>query len=84
MSEKPKKYIKTAESGKRGFQAFCGTCGTPIYSSDDVESPAIFALREGCIKQRNALQPKAQMWSQSTQQCLETLSNLPKFEKQLG
>jgi hypothetical protein len=84
LGEKPNKYVKTAHSGKRRVQAFCGTCGSPIYSSDDVESPAIYALRAGCIHQRDELQPKAQMWCQSTQQWLETLSDLPKFEKQLG
>jgi hypothetical protein len=33
LSGTPKTYIKTAESGNKRLHAFCGTCGTPIYSS---------------------------------------------------
>jgi hypothetical protein len=38
LSGMPKTYIKTAESGNKRLHAFCGTCGTPIYSSA-VENP---------------------------------------------
>jgi hypothetical protein len=33
LSGTPRTYIKTAESGNKRLHAFCGTCGTPIYSS---------------------------------------------------
>lgn len=82
LGEKPKKYVKTAESGNRRVQAFCEDCGTPIYSSDDVEKPTGYALRVGCIHQRDELKPKAAMWCQSEQTWLEDLTELPRFEKQ--
>lgn len=84
LGEIPKKYVKTAESGNRRVQAFCGDCGTPIYSSDDVEHPAGYALRAGSIHQRDELEPKAQMWCRSTQKWLENSLDLPQFEKQAG
>jgi hypothetical protein len=28
----PKTYVKTAESGNKRCHAFCGNCGTPLYS----------------------------------------------------
>ena len=78
----PKKYIKVAASGNRRVQAFCGNCGTPIYSSDDVENPAGVALRVGCINQRDELHPKAQMWCQSAQDWVLKSLDMPQFDKQ--
>src|SRR5215468_6033118 len=40
MSGTPSLYTKTAENGKKRFQAFCPNCGSPIYSCDAVETPA--------------------------------------------
>ncbi len=78
----PKKYIKVAESGNRRVQAFCGNCGTPIYSSDDVENPAGVAIRVGCLNQRDQLRPLAQMWCQSAQIWVLDSLTLPQFAKQ--
>jgi len=36
LSDASKIYIKTAESGNRRAQAFCGKCGSPIYAADPV------------------------------------------------
>lgn len=84
LGDMPKKYVKTAESGNQRVQAFCGNCGTPIYSSDNVDAPAIYALRTGCITQRDELKPQAQMWCRSAQNWLAESLDLPSFEKQAG
>ncbi len=55
----PKIYPKTGGSGLTVLVAFCGDCGSALYSTkDDVEGP--FNLRVGAIKERDKLIPKAQ------------------------
>ena len=55
----PKIYIKTGGSGRKVLVAFCGDCGTALYSTkNDTEGP--FNLRIGAIKQRRELIPKMQ------------------------
>lgn len=60
----PKIYVKTAESGTKRAHAFCPDCGTPVYSSP-VEDPAFFALRVGCLDQRDKLPPMQRIWCRS-------------------
>ena len=50
----PKKYVKTADSGTKRMQAFCGDCGSAIYSTS-VDDQKIFNLRLGAVKQREQL-----------------------------
>ena len=55
----PNTYIKTGGSGRKVLVAFCGGCGTALYStSSDTEGP--LNLRIGAIKQRGELIPKMQ------------------------
>ena len=55
----PKTYIKTGGSDRKVLVAFCGDCGTALYStSSDTEGP--LNLRIGAIKQRRELIPKMQ------------------------
>jgi hypothetical protein len=68
----PKIYLKTAESGNRRQQAFCGDCGTPIYSAAERDTP-VYSLRVGAIRQRAELMPKLEAWTRSA------LSWLPDF-----
>src|SRR5215471_21602757 len=55
----PKTYIKTGGSGRKILLAFCGDCGTALYSTA-AEKAETFNLRIGAIKQRGALIPRAQ------------------------
>ena len=50
-------YVKTGGSGRKVLVAFCGDCGSAIYSTKDERN---FNLRIGAIKQRDKLLPKAQ------------------------
>ena len=60
----PKTYIKTGGSGRKVLVAFCGDCGSALYStSGETEGP--FNLRVGAIKQRRELIPKAQGFCRS-------------------
>ena len=80
LTGKPKTYIKTAESGNKRLHAFCGTCGTPIYSSA-VESPQSYGLRAGTIRQRAELSPQRQIWRRSALPWVDTLTDVPAAEK---
>lgn len=54
----PKIYVKTAESGRRRQQAFCGDCGSPIYAtSDEPKGARSLGLRVGVLAQRRELTP---------------------------
>ena len=77
----PKSYVKTAESGNKRRQAFCGTCGTPIYACA-VESPQSYALRVGAITQRVALAPHRQIWRRSALDWVDAVGEMPAMEKQ--
>ena len=60
----PKTYIKTGGSGRKILLAFCGDCGTALYSTA-AEKAETFNLRIGAIKQRGALIPRAQGFCRS-------------------
>ena len=77
----PKSYIKTGESGGKRRHAFCGDCGTPIYSSA-VENPPTYSLRVGSINQRAQFAPpKRQIWHRSALAWSADLSGVPAREK---
>ena len=77
----PKTYLKTtADSGRRRLQAFCGNCGSPIYTAAEHDTPT-YNLRVGTIRQRAALTPKRQKWCQSALPWA-TVEGLPKAERE--
>jgi hypothetical protein len=80
MSGTPSLYTKTAENGKKRFQAFCPNCGSPIYSCDAVETPAGYHIRVGTVHQRNQLVPSVQIWCRSARPWVNDLSQLPRVE----
>lgn len=73
----PRRYDKTAESGRRRQQVFCSTCGSPIYSCD-ADMPGDYSLRSGVIDQRHLLRPRRHIWMQSAVPWLEAMSDLPR------
>lgn len=77
----PKSYVKTAESGNRRLQAFCGSCGTPLYACA-IENTPNYMLRVGAINQRAALTPKRQIWRHSALDWVDAVGKLPASEKQ--
>jgi hypothetical protein len=59
MTGQPANYLKTtADSGNPRIQAFCGTCGSPIYSTTPGEGrQASYMVRVGILAQRDQLTP---------------------------
>ena len=80
-TNKPKIYVKIAESGAKRAQAFCPDCGSAIYASSFGEGePLVYNIRLGTVRQRDQLLPKKQIWNNSALGWLSTLGDIPKAE----
>jgi hypothetical protein len=77
----PARYVKTAESGNRRVQAFCGHCGSPLYSADAVGAK-IFSLRIGTLAERAELPPQRQIWCEAALPWTADLLDVPRTPKQ--
>jgi len=75
-------YVKVGESGNERAQAFCGDCGTPIYSAPPGNDAKVHVLRVGPIRQRDQLVPADQYWFRSAQGWLQSLPAMNRIEKQ--
>jgi len=84
MTGQPTIFVKkTAESGRPRVQAFCPTCGSPIYSTTPGEGvQPSYTVRVGILRQRDQLIPRRQNWFRSARSWVTTLDALPKNEKQ--
>lgn len=72
----PKIYIKTADSGSRRAQGFCGDCGSPIYSTA-ADNPQTYFLRLGAVTQRAQIAPRRRIWCESALPWAQNISELP-------
>ena len=72
----PKVYVKTAESGNKRAQAFCGDCGSPIFATT-VENRTKYNLRLGTVRQRADLPPRRQIWCESAIPWGQDVSGVP-------
>jgi hypothetical protein len=84
MTGQPTIYLKTtADSGKLRAQAFCGKCGTPIYSTTVGEGlQPSYTVRVGILRQRDQLAPRWQQWFRSARPWVTELAEVPTAEKQ--
>jgi hypothetical protein len=84
VTGEPSTYVKTtADSGVPRVQAFCGKCGSPLYSTtvgDGVQP--LYMLRVGILRQRNQFLPKRQIWWRSAQPWVTDIASVPRYEKQ--
>lgn len=81
LSGSPRIFEKTAESGNRRVQAFCETCGSPVYSAAVADTPA-YSLRVGCLEERESLPPQRQIWCRSALDWATGLGSVPSVPKQ--
>jgi hypothetical protein len=80
MTGVPTVFLKTtADSGKPRAQAFCPTCGSPIYSTTpgDGVQPS-YTVRVGLLRQRDQLIPKRQNWYSSARPWVTAIDSIPK------
>jgi len=84
VTGKPSIYVKTTtDSGNPRVQAFCASCGSPLYSTtvgDGVQP--LYMLRVGILRQRDQFVPKRQIWWRSAQPWVTKIADVPKHEKQ--
>jgi len=82
MTGRPTTYLKTtADSGNPRLQAFCPTCGTPIYSTTPGEDQqAVYNVRVGILRQRAELVPHRQNWFRSARAWVTELGAIPTNE----
>lgn len=69
-------YVKTADSGNRRVQGFCGTCGSQLYTTNEADR-SILGLRLGCVAERAQLPPRRQVWGQSALPWTRHLDDIP-------
>ena len=72
----PRIYVKTADSGRKRAQAFCGNCGSPIYATE-AEHPTLYNLRLGAVKQRAEIVPTRQIWCESALEWAKDVRDIP-------
>lgn len=72
----PAIYIKTADSGRKRAQAFCPSCGAPLFATG-AEDRSVLNIRWGSIDQRGQLAPRQQIWCRSAQSWARDLSAIP-------
>ena len=77
----PKLYEKTGGSGNKVSLAFCGDCGSALYSAK-VESPNFYYLRLGAIEQRAELPPKKQGFCNSAMPWVYEIGSIPKVSSE--
>lgn len=73
----PRTYVKNSESGRPRLQLFCGTCGTPLFTTGEGAAAEVVGIRWGAIHQRAALPPKRQKWCRSSADWLDSIAALP-------
>jgi hypothetical protein len=78
-----KSYVKVAQSGNKRAQVFCPECATPLFATAP-ENATHIVIRLGCVKQRAALTPAAQVWQHSAQPWLSELHRIPGSPEQQG
>jgi hypothetical protein len=83
LTGKPTVYLKTtAESGAKRRQAFCPTCGSPIFASANEDNPPTLTLRVGGLAQREQLSPKRRIWCRSELPWSQDIASIPGSPKQ--
>lgn len=84
MTGTPVNYLKTtAESGNHRILAFCGQCGSPLYStSPGPGKRPSYMLRVGILNERDRLPPKRQIWFRSARDWVSNIGEIPKSQKQ--
>jgi len=80
---KPAIYVKTtAESGRPRVQAFCGTCGSPIYSTTPGECAQLLHAAGRHFAPGDQLTPRRQFWWRSAQSWVTDITGVLRYEKQ--
>jgi hypothetical protein len=61
----PNIYADTAQSGNKLYRAFCGDCGSPIYSQRE-STPEMMVIKVGTLDNSDAMKLIMNIWTDST------------------
>ncbi len=78
----PRVYVKTAESGRKREQGFCGDCGSSLFATNAGDGPKRYGLRTGVVNQREELRPTLQIWHRSALDWIDDVASLPSIPGQ--
>jgi hypothetical protein len=78
----PKIYVKVGDSGNKRAHAFCGECGSHLYSHAAVEKPERMGLRVGCLQERTALVPRKRIWCRSALAWSDDLRGMQEVDRE--
>jgi hypothetical protein len=78
----PRLYRKIADNGKARLQYFCPKCGSPLFATGEGEDAAIWGIRWGSIRERQALKPRRQIWCRSAVPWIGDIAALPSRERE--
>lgn len=73
MKGAPSEYVKVADSGNKRVQAFCGKCGSHLFSTDEQRSK--FSIRTGFLDQHERLVPRKHIFGKSTPDWLHEMKD---------
>lgn len=74
----PKVYLKRGDSGAMRAQAFCGDCGSPLYTyAAGATPPGSYGVRVGTLQERAHLAPTMRKWCASELLWSLDISRLP-------
>jgi hypothetical protein len=65
----PKIFADTANSGNKLYRAFCGDCGSPIYSQRE-KMPEFMVVKVGTLDDSDAMKHAMNIWTNSARSWL--------------
>ncbi len=74
-SGQPKVFADTANSGNKLYRAFCGDCGSPIYSQRE-KMPEMMVVKVGTLDNSNAMKLAMNIWTNSARPWLHLASDV--------
>jgi hypothetical protein len=78
----PRQYIKSGDSGTKRIHAFCGNCGSPIYSCA-TKAPPTYTLRLGGLdRPSDFFGPSRQIWCRRRLPWIPALEGVTEVEGQ--
>ncbi|MCY1671825.1 GFA family protein [Novosphingobium sp. SL115] len=73
-----KTYLDQGDSGNAVHRAFCGNCGSPLFSRI-CGMPDMVFIKAGTLDDTSSFSPTFQVWAKSRQRWVD-LGNLPSFQ----
>jgi hypothetical protein len=77
----PRRWRRTAESGRTVTCHFCGDCGSRVYHNSS-RGPEFVNVKAGSLDDTSWLRPAGHLWTKSAQPWVEIPADLPCFEGQ--